>query len=285
MDYAKIYEDFYSKYYNKTETLIKLYFIKCKNDKRTIGYVTSNIRKLLENKVLLYLNLNKYDLLKKQHDIFLTRHSLYETDVLQEVFTHEIKENFDKIKISELPLNYSYSQLIKDIALFEILNEILRLMQNNSQLVTMFYRASYFDEFEIRECSEYYLENYPLYKKLDLMLNSELADKKTKIGLVENSTYEQKTIFKVALKFATGEAQELYEHKKHLRGHFKIICVQLGFKETDRPYFSETFNENSSDKNLFLNPNLIQYVLKYCAMKKITVCQDFLLKTNKLDAN
>jgi hypothetical protein len=284
MDYAKIYEDFYSKYYNKTETLIKLYFIKCKNNKRPIGYVTSNIKNRLENKVLINLNLNKYDCLKNLHIIFQKRYALYEIDILQEVFTHEVKEDFDKIKKDELPLHYSYGQLIKDIAVFEIVNEILRLLQNNSQLLNMFYKANYFDEFEIRECSEFYLENYPLYKKLDLILNPALDDKKTKMVSVENSKLEQKTIFKVALKFATGEAQELYKNSKHLRGQFKIICLQLGFKGTDRPYFSETFNQNNSDKNLFRNVDLMQYVFKYCENENINVCQDFLLKIKQLDS-
>src|SRR5690606_7314026 len=121
-------------------------------------------------KVLNNLNLNKYDCLKNLHIIFQKRYALYEIDILQEVFTHEVKEDFGKIKKDELPLHYSYSQLIKDIAVFEIVNEILRLLQNNSQLLNMFYKANYFDEFEIRECSEFYLENYPLYKKLDLIL-------------------------------------------------------------------------------------------------------------------
>lgn len=286
MDYAKIYDDFYLKYYNKTETLIKLYFIKCKNNKRPIDYVMYNVRNRLENKVLINLNLNKYDCLQNLHNIFLKRYALYEIDILQEVFTNEIKEDFDKIKKSELPINYSYSQLIKDIVVFEIINEILRLLQNNSKLLNMCYRANYFDEFEIREHKEFYLENYPLYKKLDLMLTPPaLEDKKTEMLSVENIEFQQKTIFKVALKFATGEAQDLYNHNKHLRGHFKIICLQLGFKETDRPYFSEMINENTSPKNLFLNAHLMQYVFKYCEIQKIKICQDFLIKIKQLDAN
>jgi hypothetical protein len=285
MDYAKIYEDFYSKYYTKTEGLIKLYFIKCKSENRTFGYAINNVRVYLTDTVKEKHIIFNNKTLGNLHLIFATRFSSYESDEIQSIFANEIKTDFDKIKKTDLPKEYNYAKFIKDVASLEIMNEILRLLTQNSRLLNMFYKANYFDEFEIRTHSDYILEHYPLYRKLDLLLNPLLEDNKSEITNHENILFEQRPVFKIALKFATGEAQELYQAKKHLNGHFKIICLELGFKATDRPYFSETINESNSDKNVLKKFALIQYLVKYCETREIKLCDYFLLKMKELEKN
>lgn len=151
MDYAKIYEDFYSKYYIKTELFVKLYFTKCKGDSRAFGYTINNVRVYITNTVQKkHIILNNKSL-ENLHHIFSTRFSHYETDEIKKIFANEIKTAFDKIKKTDLPKDYNYAKFIKDVASLEIMNEILRLLQNNSGLFERFYQLNDYQKFEIKE--------------------------------------------------------------------------------------------------------------------------------------
>jgi hypothetical protein len=166
MDYEEIYEGFYSKYFTKIEFLIKRFFIKRQNQKKAflnsynevfhyLGYDFVNKHSILRNKEL-----------EKLYQIFSKRHSIYSFDELQGIFENEIKAEYDRIELSELPANYNYIKFIKEIALIEVENEISRLLSNNSRLLEMFYKLKDFDEFEIRRYGNLALEDYPIYKRI-----------------------------------------------------------------------------------------------------------------------
>ncbi len=95
--------------------------------------------------------------------------------------------------------------------------------------------------------------------------------------------YKEQTPFLVGMKFATGEAQELYKKYKGDKGQFKKICLELKFKATDRPYFSETINNNRGGKNLYNNTKVFTEVYKYCIENQIPMCNDFIEKYNLIE--
>lgn len=166
MNYEKIYEDHYSKSFDRIESLIKNFFIKRRSQKRffvnSINEVTQNFIPDFKKKNIVYNNEN----LKALNQIFYNRHSAYFVDATNEILENEIKSKFDKIIISELPANYNYEKFIKEIALVEAVKEISRLLMVNSRLLSMFYEGNKFDEFEIRVQGNLSLDDYPIFKKL-----------------------------------------------------------------------------------------------------------------------
>lgn len=192
MNYEKIYNEFYSKYYDKAEYLIKLFLIKSKSENLTFGYSLNEVRSyVIEN----YSKEKKFfenSNLIKLHAIFLQRHSIYEINQIQEIFANPILKAFRKIPVAELPKEYSYSKLIKDIALVEVKEEILRLLTNNSSLLHMFYQLNNFEEFEIRYYDNLLLEQYPIYKKMNLALNPAYFENLRKI---EDLKFKQEETF------------------------------------------------------------------------------------------
>lgn len=90
--------------------------------------------------------------------------------------------------------------------------------------------------------------------------------------------------FKTGLKLATGEAYELYNKYKLDKGHFTKICSELGFKESDRPYFSETINNNETDKNTFANKDKLQKLHMHLIENNLAFGVEFLTKYNQIEA-
>ncbi len=87
---------------------------------------------------------------------------------------------------------------------------------------------------------------------------------------------KEKVWFKVGLLFADGQVQELYGKYKFDKGHFTKIALELGFKSTDRPYFSETINNMTNNaKNIYRNFTKMKKIHDYCIMNKILICEDF----------
>lgn len=167
MNYEKIYSGFYSKYYSKTEQIIKSFFLKRLSEKRTFNYASNEICENLKHLLISKYNLHNNQNLKNIHQIFKKRHVFYSAEETQYIFKNEIKTDFEKINYEELPENYTFIKLIKEIAITDILEEILRLMSINNRLLEMFYKLNDFKEFEIRDHKGLYLENYPIYLKLE----------------------------------------------------------------------------------------------------------------------
>ena len=173
MNYEKIYQDFYLKYYSKVENLIKNFLIKRHSEKRTFLYSYNEVifflNKNFKNRCVSYNNESLYK-------TFRDSLSSYSVDLIQGVFSNEVKAEFDKINILELPANYNYSKLIKEIALIEVENDISRLLSNNYRLLDMFYKLNKFEEFEIKEYKGLCLEDTPIFIKLHSELYPENYD-------------------------------------------------------------------------------------------------------------
>jgi hypothetical protein len=173
MDYEEIYVGFYSKYYIKIELLIKRFFIKRQNQKKVFFNSYNEVFHYLGNDFVNKHSIFNNEELEKLYQIFSKRHSIYSSDEVQEIFENEIRVEYDKIKLSELPVNYNYIKFIKEIALVEVENEISRLLSTNSRLLEMFYKLNDFDEFEIRRNGNLAVEDFPIYRKLAAKLYPE----------------------------------------------------------------------------------------------------------------
>ena len=191
IDYEKIYVDSYSEYYCKAETLIKKFLMKRKSEEMGFGKTSQKAKEYLTAK-----QKDKYNLLENRklieiYELFGTRYQEYEVNHIQNIFAKKIKIAFENIETSKLPLNYSYSKLIKEIAVIEVLKEISRLMTNNNRLLELFYDLNMFDEFEIREHRNISLENYPIYKKLNMIKYPNYYNSYSENEIFEQDKYEE----------------------------------------------------------------------------------------------
>lgn len=164
MNYEKIYTDFYSKYYTKTEFLITAVLTKRKNQNKSFHTAFNEVMNYSQTVFYPKYSLSKNKELENLYQVFRKRSSHYTLNAIQGIFENEIKTEFDKIKVSELPPNYNYIKFIKTIALLEQENEILRLLSVNAELLKMQYELNAFEDFEIRPY-DFILENHPNYKK------------------------------------------------------------------------------------------------------------------------
>lgn len=90
--------------------------------------------------------------------------------------------------------------------------------------------------------------------------------------------------FKTGILLATGQAYDLYNKYKKDKGHFTKISLELGFKDTDRPYFSSTINNNKNDKNTFDNKDKLQKLHKHLTENGLNFGAEFLKKYNQIES-
>jgi len=166
MNYEKIYEDFYSKSFDRMELIIKNFFIKRRSRKRFFVDSINEVSRYFSNDFKSKYNLHNNNDLKNINLIFHNRFSAYTSDATAEILENEIKSEYDKIKTAELPAGYNYVKFIKEMALIEAAKEISRLLMVNSRLLSMFFELNKFDEFEIREQGNLCLDDYPIFKKM-----------------------------------------------------------------------------------------------------------------------
>jgi hypothetical protein len=244
MNYEKIYQDFYSKYYDKAEFFAKRFFIKRHSQKKTYLTVLNEATFFLNDNYICVSNIHTNENLRKLHRIFCNRYSIYAVNQIQEIFENEIKIGFDKLKISELPKNYNYNLFIKEITLFEALKEISRLLSNYSRLFEMMYKLNDFDDFEIRTQGNLSVEDFPVYKKLSLQLYPENQN-----HFIENE--------KIILPKTKSSDLKMVSKSEMNRNHWNENCFDLFYYLVD--------NYEKKGKIKFIN---IFYFLKNDVDKK-----------------
>ena len=191
-----------------------------------------------------------------------------------ESYLYNYSHEQSKIEDSSGGIKLYYSGVTKDgieITEMDFINhEIFKL--NRIPLETI--------DFDGRKRVEFYRQY--LQKKLMKILMGETKPlPKPEIDLDEKIT--RTTWFKIGITFATGQAQELYKEYKQKKGHFTKMANKLGFKETDRPYFSETINNSTiSNKNLYSSPDKLKTIYAYCQVKNIKVCPDFIAQIESI---
>jgi hypothetical protein len=283
-DYRQAYEGFYSKYYDELEQFAKDFFIAKKSENRNYIYVRNKLEVYLYNDYVKDIHFLKNDNLMGLYYIYQNRASYYDNEFMLDVFKVEIKNDFNKIDIKQFPKNYNYLKFIEEVAFVETRTVIFGLISAHAELFEMIYKFNRFDIFEIRYYQGKNIKEYPNYRELDFELNPQFAENvslKTKEYVA--SEYQDKIWFTTGVKLATGEAFRLYEKYKTDKGHFTKICLELGFKETDRPYFSATIQNNDTDKNSFANKGKLQKLHKHLTENNLNFGAEFLAEYNKLE--
>jgi len=88
--------------------------------------------------------------------------------------------------------------------------------------------------------------------------------------------YKNEIWFKIGLTFANGKAYKLCDKYINDKGHFTKITKKLGFKFTDRPYFSETFgNSSQGNQNIYYSLDKMKKISDYCEENYIPMDDKF----------
>lgn len=124
---------------------------------------------------------------------------------------------------------------------------------------------------------EFYLKKLHKRAKTEIQTLEPVEDNSKGKPIAEGKNdYENTIWFKTGVKLATGEAFDLYHKYKNDKGHFARITKELGFKESDRTYFSTTIGGNSkSDKNTFANKDKVQKIYNHLKENSLTACSEF----------
>lgn len=167
MNYKEIYIEHYNRCYDKTESLIKSYFLKQKKSERTFGYGLQIVKKYLAETVNDKYEFAKEDPLVECYNYFLKRNRLYKSSSsIERILENEIYECFSENCGQEKIPEKLYCNLIKRIAINECVEEITRIISNDSVHLQLFYDYNSMDEFEIRDDSTVQIDNRPKYAKL-----------------------------------------------------------------------------------------------------------------------
>ncbi|WP_395052214.1 hypothetical protein [Flavobacterium sp.] len=141
---------------------MKNFLIKYKNEKKAYHFTVNLISKyFFDYKEKIFPN----DSFKNLHSLYNSRYTIYGTDETEEILKNELKTEFHKMNL-DLTLNYSYEKYIIDLALFEAINEISRLLTNNSMFFVMMFKLNDFKDFEIKYYKSISIEDTETYKSL-----------------------------------------------------------------------------------------------------------------------
>lgn len=153
LNYQKInFEENY-KFYNeriflKLENNLKKYFLLShKNDKSYGSTKHELIYSILPS--IVKKKTDKFSKLLDFQFIFRTRDSEYYNNQINNIFSNEITIKFKQLDKIELPLNYNLNQLLIEITLLEVIKEVIRLLEVNSDLFQLIYELNTFENFKI----------------------------------------------------------------------------------------------------------------------------------------
>ena len=221
--------------------------------------------------------------------------------------------NKTKLKILDQLADKLFFQ-IDQIADFEFKGKIYPNVKqkNNDSILTPENWEQYKDIFFEQRMTKY-KESYTISEKLKLELETveKLPINKTDYKILSNrykdylinkqevpilnntsttkkyKDYKKENWFLTGIPLATGEAFDLYEKYKGDKGHFTKICLELGFKESDRTFFSTTINDSKkviSNNNTFANSDKLKKLYKHLTENNLPFGAVFLEKYNQIEA-
>lgn len=200
MDYKTEYEFYYEKWTSIFERKAKLFFIESKKGKEKFGIAITEIMHFCHNEFPAKVRLSHFDKLKELHELFNNRYSYYEEDEINLIIVKRIEPLYVKLGYNDLPANYNLKKLLVDFARMNVTKEIHRVLQQYNRLFELHYIVNDFSEFQIRDIGNFYIEHYPLYKKLKKIAYPERYIKNTAEALLQEvSLDETDAAFKVFL--------------------------------------------------------------------------------------
>lgn len=193
MDYGKIYEDYYSNYYDELELVAKGFFIENHIEGTSYNYASNEFLAYLYNDFCTNVAYLKNEKLNELYSLFLKRATIFPIDYNQKIFKNKIKPEFDKIDVEQLPKECNYFKFIEEIAFIESRNEISRLISAHAQLFEMIYKLNRFDVFEIRYYQGKDIEEYPNYGEMFSELYPHYKENEN-LGVAENELINPKKL-------------------------------------------------------------------------------------------
>ncbi|GEM_PF-3356446 len=188
-DYGKVYEGFYSKYYDELEHFAKDFFIENYEDDVIFNDAYNDFAELLRVDFVKDIYYIKNEKLNELRNLFFEKLSRYKKDSVQKVFKNIIKSKFDNIDVTQLPRDYNFIKFIDEVAFIQSKNEISRMLSYNYTYFDMIYELNRFDIFEIRYYHRLAKESYPYYKELSLEINSKDRENEN-LGVVVNEVQD-----------------------------------------------------------------------------------------------
>lgn len=219
------------------------------------------------------------------------------------------------VKLCILCYHFDYKQLAKLTEIESKIIEIDNLIKSISQLSINIEYLIFNNEFDkalkfkelikvqiesiidyIKHAFFIHIETTPIYKKLnDLKLEFENQSKFDieKIKLInlnsDNTSTNKPKIkdktkelwFKIGLSFAEGKPQSIKYNDKKIS--FEKIGTDLGFKVSDKTYFSNTLQNTKNIKNIYNSFDKMKLLYDYCIEKNIDMCEDFVGKYKELE--
>ncbi len=150
MDYLKIYNSNYNKAYRTGEVTIKHKLIQF--NKETLSFErASNLTRESFGNFEKRLLIDKEPKLVELKSIYQKSLSNYSKNAVELVLKNEVKNGFLKLSLNIQSNNYTLESFIKELAILNAANELLRLYNNHSALFKMMYENDYFDLFEIKD--------------------------------------------------------------------------------------------------------------------------------------
>lgn len=227
MYYEQIYNKIYSENYDKLENDIKRYFLIKSKKKKYFGKIYNDLSTCLSGKYLEKFDyLLNNEKLNNLYKLFQKKHEHYYEDIIDEIFKNEIKNEFEKIPLSEKPNNYSFLNLVTDIAKLDVRTEISRTLSNNSRIIERIYLKKEFDLFEIRSYNDLSIDNYPVVVKLNLIDDPDYykkySDTDTNLYLGEPTNQDASLLFDFLAEF----------YKPNNISHVKFVNI-LHFLKND----------------------------------------------------
>lgn len=220
MQHIDNYNYFYTKYYSKAELLIKNYLLKNKKFKLNYHYSIPKIQNFI-NKYLEELFTDEK--LKLNSKEFRKMWDFYECDKIEECLNYEMKQIFfDNQRVHNRPITpteqfeISYNRYVKELAIQEVLTEILYLLTANSSILEMQYKLNDFSKFDIRDYGLMRLEDTEIFKSLSNKLYPISDDTKveTTENVKENQLSTQQKTLLIEKFFVNVNWSNLSERKK-----------------------------------------------------------------------
>ena len=124
-------------------------------------------------------------------------------------------------------------------------------------------------------------ENFNSFKELVLSKIEELKYSKITSNKTSKKHYTENLWFEVGLLLAEGKIQEF--RKDNPKISFKNIAIHFGNKSYES-YIKATLQEyikNNRDKNIYLNIEKMENIIRHCEENKIEICDFFMQKYNE----
>ena len=148
MDYLKIYNSIYNKTYGLGEIYIKHKLIQFNKDVLTFERASNLIRESVDNfgkKNSIHKEPKLYEL----KNIYQKSLSNYKKNEVELSLKNEVRKGYAMHTLDIQNTEYTIELFIKELAILNAINELLRLFNNHSSLFKMMYDNDYFDLFEI----------------------------------------------------------------------------------------------------------------------------------------